>query len=36
MIHENDAVVIIGDLHITNADISLKHQSLSTAPSFQR
>lgn len=35
MIHENDAVVIIGDL-ITYADISLKHQSLSTAPSFQR
>lgn len=36
MIHENDAVVIIGALHITYADISLKHQSLSTAPSFQR
>lgn len=27
MIHENDAVVIIGDLHITNADISISKYS---------
>lgn len=29
MIHENIVDVIIGDFHITSADISIKYQSVS-------